>query len=138
MTGALWAKEWFEFLINTGTAGLVSGYDTMDDEDRAGLAQAIAELQDGYALSAAGGEIGLVAAGRMMSGAFLIGAYATVTTSHKNLLRSKPASDVAKLPRSPERAADKAAIEEVFKNKGNISADEVARIIGKKKSTQNF
>jgi hypothetical protein len=119
MNGALWSREWFEFLINTSNGALVSGHSTMDEADRGELEMAIADLREGFALYPAGGEVGAIAAGRMMSASFLIGAYSIVTTSHKNLLVKKPAREKALKPRPKvdERHAAVKAIHDSIKTK---------------------
>jgi len=94
MNGAQWSKEWFDFLIKTGEGALFNDAlerePQMDAGDRAELERALVELREGFARYALGGDAGAEAVGRIMSAAFLIGSFGTVTTSHNNLLVSKP------------------------------------------------
>ena len=127
MSGAVWSKQWFDFLIETGNAALVEGHGKMADDDREGLETAIKDLWEAFALQSAGGEVGAFAVGRMMSASFLIGCYATVTTSHKKQLLDGPNQTNAKLPRSPYHRP----IEVILKDHGGaMRTKEIANILG--------
>jgi hypothetical protein len=129
MNGAQWSKEWFDFLIETGEGALFNDAlerEVMDDRDRAELEQALIELRESFARYALGGDAGAEAVGRIMSAAFLIGAFGTVTTSHRNLLVSKPAAKGGKTSRSPHREA----IQKVLAKDSKTPALVIAKIIG--------
>jgi len=92
----LGARNWYEFLLKVVTDAMVSGYDDMEEDDRAELEGAIQSLRGGFALAGMSSDNGLVSIQQLMSASFLIGAHATMTTSHRKLFRkllqSRPAA----------------------------------------------
>jgi hypothetical protein len=127
MNGAVWSKQWFDCLIETGNAALVIGHGIMDDADREELEIAIADLWKAFAQYRAGGA-DTYAAGRLMCASFLIGSHATVTTSHKRLLVDRPNQDRARLPRC--RSPYHSGIKEALAANPKMRTKEIAKILG--------